>query len=1198
MYLTKDTGPGPPAAGTPQAREQHACRESTPSHRTIDTLVNGKIPAKAFLDSGSTSCWAKRALVTRAQLVMREAPEVTYMTGIGHGHHVISHDVDIPFSINGVPTSTVCGVIADDVMPGDFILGQRFLDRAGSMFLPGRNKAEGRICFTLLPGRPTVTAKPIADHRVLLACDSPSTLPPEVEKLQIDFPSVFSEPTGLPPDSGIHHKITTTGTPIKQRLRQYSPRMLKALDDFVTARLKDKYIRRSDSPWSSCPTFAAKPDGSLRVCVDYRMLNAVTRKNAYPLPNMRAALQSACGQQWYSVLDLKDGFYQLRLAKDSIEKTAFSTPRGHFEFLVLPFGLTNAPATFQQLMDRTLEPCANFATCYLDDICVFSQTRAEHAVHLRKVLHQLAKSNLHLNLKKCQWFQNKVKFLGLYISPHGIATDPAKVQAVRDRRAPRTVTEIRGFLNAAGFFRRFIKDFAKVAKPLADELKGNGKPGTPVTLTADQLQAYSTLRDLLLKAPVMRPFDFSRPVVIDTDSSQYCTGAVLLQPYQSDDPGHAQRLCAVAYDSRMLDETQQRYSAQERELLAIVRALQQWREWVEGLSITIRTDHQSLTLIRTKRELPARIIRFLSIIEHFNPVIIYRLGSSNHVPDWLSRPPQVFPISTSRHPRRKHARRPQTPVEIALSDPEPITPVASRPSTPPPRRSANPRSSNSPAQSTRKADTHRVPTMLEVELIADHLLRQQPLNINRDKAWVHSHFFVHDGELYYRRDTTLLRVLEHEAYLQHAKRTHVQAGHCSIGALQRLMSRNFWHPDDVLLTQEVIRDCPTCALSKRPAPAARLIAPLSPVPPFTRWGLDFCGPIRLPSSNGPNNAQYLLNAIDYCTSWAVSRACASPTAEGVIDMYQHIRSTYGIPREIICDNGAAFIARTLQAVLQQDGVKCFHSTPYHPQTNGKVERFNGQLKAIINSMARDAPVGTPWEALLQHALLKYRTTPLVSGHTPYFLVFGTETSRSSPEHANSASFAVYEHEPTEDDEKASAAVRAHDIKEILLHRNNVNSARFARDMTRAYLQQGKELSNCFSRGDWVLRARKRRHKHEPFYDGPHRVVDTHDGNTYSLETVNGMPIPGRTTGSRMFPAYVDDGHPITSPWYGSRRLLNLDRQRYEQRLEGEATSGRGARQKQASSAVEKQQAAASCMDTDSELDDDDEEEEDALNLYD
>lgn len=334
--------------------------------------------------------------------------------------------------------------------------------------------------------------------------------------------------------------------------------------------------------------------------------------------------------------------------EDDREKTAFVTPFGVYEWLVMPFGLCNAPATFQAFMEEVLDPFRSFTAGLLDDVAVWADSRDQLHTRLLSIFSRFSEYGLLLNASKCKLFVSKGVFLGFVISEEGISADPEKVSAIRNRPMPTTTTEIRGFVSAAGYLRKLISNFSKLSGPLTD--LSVGQKNQPIKLTLEAVKSWEAIKEAMSTAPIVKKFNWRLPIIVETDASQKFVGAALLQPHTHTNPGIQNSILhPVAYFSQKLNETQQRYSAQERELLGILMALRHWRHWVEGGNVTVITDHESLRTIQTKVEQPARIIRFLDSIEHFGIRIIYRRGKANVLADFLSRPnDEAFPSEENR----------------------------------------------------------------------------------------------------------------------------------------------------------------------------------------------------------------------------------------------------------------------------------------------------------------------------------------------------------------------------------------------------------------------------------------------------------------------------------------------------------------------------------------------------------------------
>ena len=357
---------------------------------------------------------------------------------------------------------------------------------------------------------------------------------------------------------GVEHVIDTADSqPISQIPRRVPFALREEISRMVQEMLESEVIQESASPWASPVVIVRKKDGALRFCVDYRRLNAVTRKDTFPLPRIDDLLDQLKGKKIFTTLDAKRGYWQIRVQKSSQEKTAFVTFDGLYEFRVMPFGLCNAPATFQRLMQRALVGMSKFCSVYIDDILVFSESVEEHIGHLCQVFRRLREVGLKLHPQKCFLGRPEVPYLGHVISAEGILPNPGKVLAVKEFPTP---TNVREFLGLASYYRRFVPDFAKQAGPLHTLTRAN----VPFLWSESCVEAFSRLKELLTSPPVLAYPDFSKPFVLHTDASGKGLGAVLEQE-QADGKNHP-----IAYASRTLSKHEQRYGITELETLAVV----------------------------------------------------------------------------------------------------------------------------------------------------------------------------------------------------------------------------------------------------------------------------------------------------------------------------------------------------------------------------------------------------------------------------------------------------------------------------------------------------------------------------------------------------------------------------------------------------------------------------------------------------
>ena len=363
----------------------------------------------------------------------------------------------------------------------------------------------------------------------------------------------------------------------------------------------------------------SKKDGSTRFCVDFRKVNSITTKDAYLLPRVDDTLDALTGSQWFSTLDLISGYWQVEVDPADREKTAFCTTEGLFEFTVMPFGLCNAPATFQRLMDTALAGEWRRSVVYLDDIIIPGKTFHEHLSNLVIVFERLRKAGLKLQPSKCAFCRKQVAFLGHILSTDGIATDPAKTEKVAKWREPTSRREVQQFLGLANYYRRFVQDFAKIAKPLHRLTEKTAR----FVWTQECQKAFEELRSRLVSAPILAFPDYEKEFIVDTDASNDGIGAVLSQ-IQED--GNEK---VIAYASRVLSKPERQYCVTRRELLAVVTFLKHFRHYLLGRRFTVRTDHGSLTWLQNFREPEGQLARWIERLQQYNFTIIHRPGRSH-----------------------------------------------------------------------------------------------------------------------------------------------------------------------------------------------------------------------------------------------------------------------------------------------------------------------------------------------------------------------------------------------------------------------------------------------------------------------------------------------------------------------------------------------------------------------------------------
>ncbi|GJS13303.1 putative reverse transcriptase domain-containing protein [Tanacetum coccineum] len=441
-----------------------------------------------------------------------------------------------------------------------------------------------------------------------------------------EFPEVFPEDLpGIPPTRQVEFRIDLVpgAAPVARAPYRLAPSEMKELAEQLQELTDKGFIRPSSSPWGAPVLFVKKKDGSFRMCIDYRELNKLTVKNRYPLPRIDDLFDQLQGSSIYSKIDLRSGYHQLRVREEDILKTAFRTRYGHYEFQVMPFGLTNAPAVFMDLMNRVCKPYLDkFVIVFIDDILIYSKSKKEHEGHLRQILKLLKKEELYAKFSKCEFWIPRVQFLGHVIDCQGIHVDPAKIESIKDWASPKTPTEIRQFLGLAGYYRRFIEGFSKIAKTMTKLTQ----KGVKFDWGDKQEAAFQLLKQKLCSAPILALPEGSEDFIAYCDASKKGLGAVLMQ-----------REKVISYASRQLKIHEKNYTTHDLELGAVVFALKMWRHYLYGTKCTVFTDHKSLQHILDQKDLNMRQRRWLELLSDYDCEIRYHPGKANVVADALSR---------------------------------------------------------------------------------------------------------------------------------------------------------------------------------------------------------------------------------------------------------------------------------------------------------------------------------------------------------------------------------------------------------------------------------------------------------------------------------------------------------------------------------------------------------------------------------
>ncbi|KAL4284928.1 hypothetical protein GQ457_16G014540 [Hibiscus cannabinus] len=506
--------------------------------------INGK-SVQVLLDGGSTHCFIQTRVAQFLHLPIEDTPPFSVV--VGSGDRLLCTGVvrQLPLVIQEHTLYTDFYVLP--LQGWDLVLGVSWLATLGPVvtnYATSRFEFQSKGTNIVWQGNTVPVAHPVQFNSLRRLCHThaidecfhlelmspnatPLTVVPAMQQILDEFADVFAKPHGLPPSRSIDHAVTLfpQSSPVKVRPYRYPHFQKQEIEKLVADMLREGIIQPSNSPYSSPVLLVRKKDGTWRFCVDYRALNAITIRDQFPIPSIDELFDELHGAVFFSKLDLLAGYHQIRVKQTDVEKTAFRTHDGHYEFLVMPFGLSNAPSTFQRLMNDIFRPyLRQFVLVFFDDILIYSSTWDAHVRHVQLVLQLLRTHHLVAKLSKCVFGQQSIGYLGHIISAQGVSVDPEKITSICQWPQPQTVKEVRSFLGLAGYYRRFIRNYATIASPLTDLLRKDA-----FNMTSAAAQAFSSLKQLLSSTPVLRLPDFTQPFTVETDASGTAIGAILSQ---------------------------------------------------------------------------------------------------------------------------------------------------------------------------------------------------------------------------------------------------------------------------------------------------------------------------------------------------------------------------------------------------------------------------------------------------------------------------------------------------------------------------------------------------------------------------------------------------------------------------------------------------------------------------------------------
>lgn len=813
--------------------------------------------------------------------------------------------------------------------------------------------------------------------------------------------------------------------------------------EMVKEMLDAGIVRDSVSEYASPIILVRKKDGKMRMCVDYRMLNSITVKERYPMPNIEDEIARLSGQAYFITLDLTSGYYQVPISEKSKPLTSFVTPDGQYEFNRMPFGLANAPAIFQRMMNKVLGATRyDGATAYIDDVLIYGKDVEECLSRLDKVLQMIEAANLTLNLSKCRFLRDRIDYLGYEISAAGVRPGEKKIQCVVDFPRPKDQHTVRQFLGLVGYFRKFIKNFAILAHPLTKLLAKD----VSWSWADEEEHAFQTLKSRLVDRPVLAIYDVTAETELHTDASKVGIGGVLLQRSCSSDPFRP-----VAFYSRKTSPEEKHFHAYELETLAVVCSLKKFRVYVLGQNFKIVTDCSALRSTFSKRDIIPRVARWWLLMQEFQFTIEYRPGKSMSHVDALSR----NPVSDDE----TYNALDQYPTVMTINSEDWLHTLQMGDS-----------------------ELSRIRDVLTTDIDADRL------------KYIRDNFLIKDNKLYKFIDgdqDNIRWVVPKGARWQICRLNHDDIGHFGVEKTLERIKSTYWFAKMAKFVKKYVNACIECAYAKKDGSSKEgHLHPIEKIDiPFHTLHVDHLGPfVRSRQGNS-----YLLVVVDGFTKFALAKPVRNTKSESTIKVLDDIFCTFRVPDRLISDRGTSFTSHAFKRYCLDKGIKHVLNAVASPRANGQVERYN---RTILNSLTAqnlnsderdwDVAVGK-----VQWGL--NNTIQKTTGKTPTEILFGTCMSAEANPRLN-----ALRQETRKDDDVTTVRENVKDKIDIEQEKQKQS---YDRDRHPARVYAEGELVKI-TKTNFQNEGKSK--KLLPIYVGPYRVIKILGNDRYRVASIPGL----------------------------------------------------------------------------------------------